>query len=63
MLKNDNEVNNFLRLLTAAEKKEYRNIKGTGAQTRKKEFREMIQAQRLKNATAKQNNVAILVVI
>ena len=55
---NDPEIQRFLRIATADVKEEYNQIKGRGSYARKRDFRDMIHAQKLKNLTAAQTNVA-----
>ena len=56
--KNNPDVNNFLRALTEEQRKDYKEIKGAGAQDRKRQFREMINSQRLTNCTTKQEHTS-----
>ena len=51
-------IQNFARSLTAAEKEEYAAIKGLGSAARKKQFRDTIAAQRLKNHSAAVQSVS-----
>ena len=58
MSKASNDVNNFLRTLSEEEKNEYQLIKGHRANERKREFRTLINSQRLANGKASQKNVS-----
>ena len=47
---------NFMRHLTEAEKAEYTKLKGPGSAAKKKDSRELLDSQKLKNATARQSH-------
>ena len=55
--RNGADVQNFVRTLTAEEKKAYTDIKGYNATTRKRLFREALAAKKLKNLAAKEENI------
>ena len=55
--KNNVDNQKFLRDLTDEEKTDYAAIKGPRAQQRKREFRDMLAVQKLKNCNASQQNV------
>ena len=56
--KNNKDVSNFLRALTEEQRQAYKEIKGSGTQERKRQFREMMNSQRLTNCTAKQEHTS-----
>ena len=58
LVKNDPSIQKFLRTATAEEKSVYAQVKGSGSSARKREFRDMVNAQKLKNLIAAQTNVA-----
>jgi hypothetical protein len=56
--RNDPIINRFMRCASDAEKVEYAAISGPGSQTKKRQFREMINSQKLVNPAASQQNIS-----